>query len=694
MAQLVSIMAPYGRDASVIKGVLDGAATDNLIHRNVEELLAAVSDGRSGAIVISEEALSERAVQTLCGWLSMQPPWSDLPIVLLTRRSSSSAQQSALAAALGNVTILERPFSSITLISAVRAALRARSRQREAERHILQLAARERELDEERRRLQNSQHRLREANEKLGQRFAEALAEKRILADIVEGTDAFVQVADLKYRWLAINRSSANEFQRIYGMRPQVGQSMLDVLEHMPEHRKAVQAVWGRALAGEEFTEIGEFGDPGHDRRFYEMKYNSLRDENGELIGAYQFVYDVTDRIRDQQTLAEAQARMHEMAKLETLGQLTGGVAHDFNNLLTPIVGALDLLHHRFQKDERAVRYITAALEASHRASTLVHRLLSFARRQHLETRVINVGELVEGIRDLVQRSIGSHIKVSVTTESDLAPTRIDPNQLELAILNLAVNAADAMPTGGALSIAVAQRTVSDNEIAALRSGTYICLSVADSGVGMDEATMKRSVEPFFTTKGVGRGTGLGLSMVHGLAAQSGGALNLKSVLGQGTTAEIWLPVSSGEAEPLASSEAPQSKRLSRTTVLIVDDEELVRRATVDMLRELGHQVFEAPSGTAALEILRQRDDVQVLITDHVMPGISGSELVQKARNLRPELKALLITGYAKLTDDATDVARLAKPFRATDLSRELQVLLEGGEVLKLEPRPRRNESR
>jgi CheY-like chemotaxis protein len=182
--------------------------------------------------------------------------------------------------------------------------------------------------------------------------------------------------------------------------------------------------------------------------------------------------------------------------------------------------------------------------------------------------------------------------------------------------------------------------------------------------------------------------------MVHGLAAQSGGALNLKSVLGQGTTAEIWLPVSSGEAEPLASSEAPQSKRLSRTTVLIVDDEELVRRATVDMLRELGHQVFEAPSGTAALEILRQRDDVQVLITDHVMPGISGSELVQKARNLRPELKALLITGYAKLTDDATDVARLAKPFRATDLSRELQVLLEGGEVLKLEPRPRRNESR
>ena len=227
MAQLVSIVAPYGRDASVIKGVLDGVAIVTLVQRNVEELLAAASQGRAGAVVISEEALSEDAVKVLCSWLEKQPPWSDLPIVLLTKRNANSTRQSALATALGNVTILERPVSSIALISAVRAALRARSRQREAERHIFELATRERELNEERLRLQNSQRRLREANEKLGQRFAEALAEKRILADIVEGTDAFVQVADLKYRWLAINRSSTNEFHRIFGVRPQVGQSML-----------------------------------------------------------------------------------------------------------------------------------------------------------------------------------------------------------------------------------------------------------------------------------------------------------------------------------------------------------------------------------------------------------------------------------------------------------------------------------
>jgi PAS domain S-box-containing protein len=685
--QIIGVLAPSGRDAAVIAEVLGKAGIEALISSRILELLKAVDDHRTGAVLVTEEAFQGNALETMKNWLEAQPPWSDLPVLLLTKRQTSSLHQSSLSACLGNVTLLERPLSIVTLISAARAALRARARQHEAEHHILQLAARERELSEERARLEQSEARLREAHEKLEQRFAEALAEKRVLADIVEGTDAFVQVSDLHYRWLAINRASAAEFERIYGVRPQVGQSMLDVIGHMPEHRKSVQEVWARALAGEEFTVVGEFGDPDHDRRFYEMKFNTLRNENGEQIGAYQFVYDVTDRVREQQQLSEAQARMHEMAKLETLGQLTGGVAHDFNNLLTPIVGALDMLHRRHQEDPRSIRLITGALEASERAAVLVQRLLTFARRQNLEARAIDAGELIRGMRDLIQRSIGPHVQVEVAIEENVPACRIDPNQLELAVLNLAVNASDAMPGGGFLKIEVSQRVIQDNEVDGLKGGAYIRLAVSDTGTGMDQATINRSVEPFFTTKGLGKGTGLGLSMVHGLAAQSGGALNLKSRPGEGTTAEIWLPVSGHCADPLTLPSDHNLEQARQTTILLVDDEEIVRRATADMLRELGHEVVEASSATTALDLLRDRQDVEVIVSDYLMPGMRGGELIRKAQSMRPGLRALLITGYAKLAGAEADLARLSKPFRVTDLAREIEKLLSDEKVVELASR-------
>jgi PAS domain S-box-containing protein len=554
------------------------------------------------------------------------------------------------------------------------------------------LAARERELSEERRRLARSEGRLREANEKLGQRFAEALAEKGVLADIVEGTDAFVQVADLNFRWLAINRASRDEFERIFGVRPEVGQSMLDAIAHMPEHREAVREVWSRALAGEEFTEVGEFGDSDRDRRFYEMKFNTLRDARGKRIGAYQFVYDVTDRMRDQEKLAEAQTKMHEMAKLETLGQLTGGVAHDFNNLLTPIVGALDMLHRKYGEDARARRLITGALEASQRAATLVQRLLSFARRQHLETRPINVGELVRGVEDLIRRSIGPHVDVEVEVEDDLPAAKIDPNQLELALLNLSVNASDAMSGGGSLRIEVGRRPLAEGEIADLPAGHYVRLAVIDSGTGMDEATMQRAIEPFFTTKGPGEGTGLGLSMVHGLAAQSGGKLQLISSPGKGTTAAIWLPVVEGAADPLSAPQEEVPPQPRSTVVLLVDDEELVRRATADMLREMGHEVVEAASATAALKLVEERTDIELIVTDYLMPGIRGNELIEKARQLRSDLKAVLITGYGRIAANQPGVARLAKPFRASDLAREVARMLSA-DVVELPVRRHKRDS-
>lgn len=676
MPQCVGILAPSGRDSRVISNILAKAGIDSVECGCAAKLIEAFDRNQVDTFVVAEEALGSTELDHLVERLAMQPPWSDLPTVLLTRRGGNALLQSRLAEALGNTTILERPFLPGTLVSATLTSLRARKRQHEAERYVAQLAAREKELSLERYRLAQSEARLREANEILGKRFAEALEEKRVLADVVEGTDAFVQVADLDYRWLAINRASSDEFERIFGVRPKIGDSMLDALAHMPDHRAAVQEVWARALAGEEFTEIGQFGDEVRDRRHYEMKFNTLRDSRGECIGAYQFVYDVTARIHDQRRLADAQARVHEMAKLETLGQLTGGVAHDFNNLLTPIVGALDVLNHRLDGDERMRRLVRGALESSERATLLVQRLLSFARRQHLEARPINVGELIVGIRDLVQRSIGPHVTVNVRLDDKLPAARIDPNQLELAVLNLAVNASDAMSTGGTLTIDVSQRNLRPNEVEELKAGSHIRLAVSDTGPGMDAATIERAIEPFFTTKGPGHGTGLGLSMVHGLAAQSGGTLRLLSSPGQGTTAEVWLPACDEEAHCLTVTRAGVPDQPRASVILLVDDEEVVRRATADMLQELGHDVIETPAASGALRMLAERPEIEILVTDYLMPGMRGGELIERAKRIKPSLKSLIVTGYSRMAPSKEGVVRLTKPFRAADLAREIAAML------------------
>jgi CheY-like chemotaxis protein len=365
------------------------------------------------------------------------------------------------------------------------------------------------------------------------------------------------------------------------------------------------------------------------------------------------------------------------MAKLETLGQLTGGVAHDFNNLLTPIVGALDVLRRQHQGDDRALRLIEGAMQGAGRATVLVQRLLTFARRQHLETRAVDVGGLVGGMEELIQRSIGPHIEVSLAVAPDLPPAQVDPNQLELAVLNLAVNARDAMEGGGALSVEVAELNVGGDEVEGLKGGRYIRLSVSDTGQGMDAATLARAVEPFFTTKEVGKGTGLGLSMIHGLAAQSGGTLRLRSQPGKGTTAELWLPVSDGD--PAHASEAPPVAvpGSRRATVLLVDDDDLVRTATADMLRDLDHDVIEASAPAAALRVLRSPRALDLLISDHLMPSMRGTRLITEARKLRPKLPALLVTGFADASEDEfAGTPRLAKPFRQTDLAQEIAKLL------------------
>ena len=380
----------------------------------------------------------------------------------------------------------------------------------------------------------------------------------------------------------------------------------------------------------------------------------------------------VDERTREHE---RAMAQLHEAQKLETLGQLTGGVAHDFNNLLTPVIGNLDLLRRRFPDDPRAQRLIDGGLLAASRAATLVQRLLAFARRQDLQPRPVAIPALLEGMSDMLARSLGPTINVQIAFTPDLPAARVDPNQLELALLNLAINARDAMPGGGPLRIEASE--VDRPGVGALSAGHYIRIVVIDGGLGMDRDTLARAVEPFFSTKGQGKGTGLGLSMVHGLAAQLGGMLALTSAPGQGTTAEILLPTTTEQPGETEHDSVVLKEAVVRATILLVDDEELVRNGTADMLRDIGYEVLTAASGAEALMLLRSGAEINLLVTDYLMPGMNGVDLVQAAGSVVPGLPALLITGYSNIASGpGAALPRLAKPFRQVDLAARVAELM------------------
>lgn len=381
----------------------------------------------------------------------------------------------------------------------------------------------------------------------------------------------------------------------------------------------------------------------------------------------------------DERTRAHelALAKLHQAQKLETLGQLTGGVAHDFNNLLTPVIGNLDLLRRHLPDDEKAQRLIGSGLQAASRAATLVQRLLAFARRQDLQTQSVDIGELLDGMSDLIRRSLDPLIEVTVRHEMKLPPARVDPNQLELAILNLAINARDAMHGSGCLDIFATAIAVEDD--ATLNAGNYVRIALADTGSGMDPKTLERAVEPFFSTKGVGKGTGLGLSMVHGLAAQLGGKLEITSEQGKGTTATIWLPVADVAAVREQSGPKSLVTAPRRASILLVDDEELVRDATADMLRDLGYDVLTASSGAEALRMLRGNEQPDMLVTDYLMPDMNGVDLIAEVQQRAPSMRVLLISGYSAIDEGpASLLPRLAKPFRHADLAETVAEILSG----------------
>jgi PAS domain S-box-containing protein len=402
-----------------------------------------------------------------------------------------------------------------------------------------------------------------------------------------------------------------------------------------------------------------------------------LRDETGTLLGFAKITKDITERREAQAKLDKTREALAQSQKMEAIGHLTGGIAHDFNNLLMVVLSSLELIRKRLPDDPKIAGLLDNAVQGAQRGAGLTKRMLAFARRQELKTETIHLPELVRGMSEMLQRSLGSSISIETRFPLKLSPIVADANQLEMALLNLAVNARDAMPQGGDIGIAATEETFSAGNASGMKPGKYVRLSVNDAGEGMDAETLQRATEPFFTTKGAGKGTGLGLPMVQGLAEQFGGRFGLRSLVGEGTTAEIWLPVAEDIAvsEPARSTGRAKERYYEPLIVLAVDDDALVLANTVAFLEELGHTALAAASGRAALDILRGTGDIDLVITDQMMPEMTGAELAKAIRAEWPTISIILASGFAEAPSDIVAMTRLAKPFTQDDLAEKITSL-------------------
>nr|WP_295370341.1 response regulator [uncultured Sphingosinicella sp.] len=545
------VIAPSGRDCPVIGELLASARLGWAADNDGATLLQALVTGDAAGAVITDDALSRIDTGRLREAIEKQPPWSDFPFILLTRRGETR-QGSRSIEELVNVTILERPLHPASLISAARAALRGRLRQRLAARH----------LDER----------------------EKARAELRELADTLEA--------------------------------------------------KVQERTHDLAAANDRLTA------------------------------------EIAERER-------AEARLLQAQKMEAVGQLTGGIAHDFNNLLTAVIGSLDLLLRR-SEDEKARRLAKNALQAAERGAQLTAQLLAFSRRQRLSPAPLHPNEIVSGMGDLLARSIGAHVRVETRLDPTLWKALADPTQLELMLLNLAINARDAMPAGGRLTIATQNVEPVPPQLASeLSPGQYVAISVSDTGTGMSPSVLARAFEPFFTTKEQGKGTGLGLAQLYGFAKQSGGTARIESREGEGTTVTLYLPRTREEAVPSISA-GREVKPTQRARILVVDDDEDVRLVAATMIEEIGYEVVSAPNGEAALKALDE-GRFSLLLTDVAMPGMTGVDLARRVRPAYPELPILFASGYADVQTfgaELTEENMLKKPYRIADLAARIAAIL------------------
>lgn len=624
-------------------------------------------------VVVTEEAIATADLHPLSNWIEDQEEWSDLPFILITNRGGGLERNPAASRhldVLGNVTFLERPFHPTTLVSLARSAVRGRLRQYEARARLIELR--------------------------------ESEARFRTLFDTMDEGFCVIEFLDGPHGPLSdyVHVQANPAYERHAGISNVVGQR---VREMVPEEADGWVEMYRNVLVTGEpirferelvatgrYLELAAFRVEPESRREVAVIFQDVTERRRAEI-ALRDLNETLERRVDEAVMerAAAMAKLHEAQKLETLGQLTGGVAHDINNLLTPITGALDLLNrHHSDGNQRMARLIDGALQSAERARVLVSRLLGFARRQALVTGPVDLALLLDGMRDLITSSIGSSIELKIIAPDDLPPALADANQLELAILNLCVNSRDAMPNGGLLTIAAEPAVIGPGGMSNLNPGAYVRLSVVDTGGGMDEKTLAKAIEPFFSTKELGKGTGLGLSMVHGLAAQLGGAFALTSTPKKGTRADLYLPVADSVAQSLQREALVPLRPLRPLELLLIDDEELVREGTAEMLRDLGHTVHEAEGGAEALAKLADGLQVDAVISDYMMPHMNGAELARRLGDLYPDLPILIVTGYA---GSGLELRRpqLAKPFRQADLAAALEALVSPGNVVRLRPSSR-----
>jgi PAS domain S-box-containing protein len=672
------ILAPTGRDGSVAAALIREAGYYANVCADLSELMHEVRAG-AGLAVIADEAIKTADLRGLMRWLTDQPSWSDFPIVLLTRQGGGPERNPdamRLGQVLGNVTFIERPFHPTTLVSVVGSAVRGRRRQYQT-RAILE------DLTE-----------------------SEGLLQTALNAGHLGALELHLPELELE---------ASETCKKFFGRRPDENFSYEDLLAAIhPDDRARRDAVLGQTIkTGQDYSIEYRNVWPDGSQHWVDVRARAVRRPNGSIKSLVGVLSDITGRkvaeIESENVLAQlaaertalaeltatleqrveqrtadlmkevaarekAQEQLRQAQKMETIGQLTGGIAHDFNNLLMVVMGNLDLLRKRIPDDPRLHRLINGALQGAERGASLTQRLLAFARQQDLRVAPVDLRGLIQGMIDLLDRSLGPRIVLRLDLPEGLPPARVDANQLELAILNLAINARDAMPDGGSIDIKIAQHQASNDP--ALKPGAYLKLSVIDTGKGMTPEILKRAVEPFFSSKPLGKGTGLGLSMVHGLAVQLGGALQLSSTVGRGSTATLILPVAT--AAPEVETPVHRSRTVNRSAVILfVDDDPLIALSTVEMLEDLGHHVIGASSGLHALDIIRSGQPIDLMLTDHVMPGMTGIELAAASRELRPSLPILLATGYAELPDGTQlDLPRLAKPYHQDQLRDRLDQLL------------------
>ncbi|SDI61742.1 PAS domain S-box-containing protein [Pseudomonas abietaniphila] len=663
------ILAPRGRDSQIALMILQEAGFPALITHDLAGLCKELMSG-AGLAIVADEALRGADLNPLLSLLANQPAWSDVPIVLLTHHGGPEQNPSSrLGKMLGNVTFLERPFHPATLVSLVSTAVRGRRRQYEARSRMEDLVEGEQRL----------QHALKAG--RLGSWQLEA---------------EFLELACSDISKVHFGRSEQTPFTY-----PEWLESVF------PEDQPRMQSALQHSLdTGDDF--IIEFRNVWADGSLHwvDVRARAIRARNGRVSLLAGVTSDITER-----KLAETQLRrlnetleqqveertsqlrhneevLRQSQKMEAVGQLTGGIAHDFNNMLTGIIGSLELLRRRLArgKTEDLDGLIDLGVTSANRAAALTHRLLAFSRRQSLDSKPVEMNELVNSMGELLHRSVNESIRLDMCLEPELWTAEADPNQLESALLNLVLNARDAMPNGGMLMIETFNRKLDrdfTNAYENLLPGDYVVLSVTDTGSGMPENVISRAFDPFFTTKPIGQGTGLGLSMIYGFTKQSHGHVSIESQVGHGTTVQLFLPRFHGnKQEDEADAQSQEVEARAGETILIVEDDPAVRALVSQVLGELGYAWLEAADAVGAVPILESGQRIDLMISDVGLPGMNGRQLADIGRQMRPDLKVLFITGYAENAGVRagfldTGMQMITKPFAFDQLTAKVREMIE-----------------